>query len=408
MYVSVPLPAFGAYGRNIEHMDNVATCSRFLYNHCSAVHQGQCFMHPLVLLTMVLRLKGIRAALPFRRPNRAYIQLLPNNSASLAPIRSYHRRQGTRVQSTVSPPPSMCTPTLLSMTPPTSSNGAYAHREHSGEELAVPRCGASRPRCPSHIKCIATCPSSIVRLSWALDQISIQKATMVSHAFRALLGLAALTLAATSAGATAISPRVVHERRSTIPHGWSLQRRADPQTVIPLSFALSQPNIENLETYLLDIADPASPNYGKHWSPSRVAETFSPTPETVGTVTAWLSNEAGVDPTRIKLSKDGGYLDLKVTIGEAEAMLATEYYVYEHKDGTEHVACEDRYHLPEHVAKHVDTVWPTVHFDVVPLSRRSDAVAPGRSPGQATPSSEKLNNLKSQVCVHCVDAVTSH
>ena len=261
---------------------------------------------------------------------------------------------------------------------------------------------------PLYINRAATHNPAIEHLLQVFEFLSTQKATMVSNILRVLLGLATLTLAAISAGATAISPRVVHERRSTIPHGWSLQRRADPETVIPLSFALSQPNIDNLETYLLDIADPASPNYGKHWSPSRVAETFRPTPETVDTVTAWLSNEAGVDPTRIRLSKDGGYLDLKVTIGEAEAMLATEYYVYEHKDGTKHVACEDRYHLPEHVAKHVDTVWPTVHFDVVPLSRRSDAVAPGRSPGQATPSSEKLNNLKSQVCVHCVDAVTSH
>ena len=176
---------------------------------------------------------------------------------------------------------------------------------------------------------------------------------MLSNTFRILIGLAFLALATSSSAASILSPGVVHERRAGIPHGWSLQRRADPDLLIPLSFALAQSNVEHLETFLLDIADPASPNYGKHWSPSRVAETFCPTPETVDTVTTWLY-EAGVNPARVRLSKDGGYLDLKVTIAEAEDMLATKYYVYEHEDGTEHVACEDKYHF-QHTSRSMST-----------------------------------------------------
>ncbi|KAH9923425.1 subtilisin-like protein [Epithele typhae] len=168
-----------------------------------------------------------------------------------------------------------------------------------------------------------------------------------------------------------ISPRVVHERRAATPHGWSLHRRADPDMVVPLSFALTQPNIEHLEAYLLDVADPNSPNYGKHC------------------VRAWLTGADGVDASRVRLSKDGGYLDTTVSVAEAEALLGAEYYVYEHTDGTRHVACGDRYHLPEHVAKHVDTVWPTIHFDVVPLSKRGADNTAGRAPAKGSLSDFK-------------------
>ena len=217
---------------------------------------------------------------------------------------------------------------------------------------------------------------------------------MLPRPFHALLGLASLALAT----ASVISPRVVHERRAVTPRGWSLQRRADPGDVLPLSFALVQPNVGNLEAYLLDIADPTSPNYGKHWSPSKVAETFRPSAETTDVVRAWLEGE-GIWASRVQLSKDGGYLNVDVTVAEAEAMLGTEYYVYKHVDGTRHVACGERYHLPEHVAKHVDTVWPSMHFDVVPLSRRSARSVVGQAPTNGKPSTKHSANLVRLRCL---------
>ena len=212
---------------------------------------------------------------------------------------------------------------------------------------------------------------------------------MLSYPFRTLLGLVTLVLAAHPTVGVVFSSRIVHERRATTPQGWSLQRRADPDLVIPLSFALAQSNTHNLEAYLLDIADPTSPNYGKHWTPSRVVETFRPSAKTLDTVHAWLESE-GVDLSCTRISNDGGYLDLKLTVAEAEALLLTEYHVYEHEDGTRHVACEDRYHLPEHVSKHVDTVWPTSQFDTVPRSHRT---ASRRDLPESTLERRKLGNV---------------
>ena len=150
---------------------------------------------------------------------------------------------------------------------------------------------------------------------------------------------------------------------STVPRGWSLHRRAAADAFVPLNFALAQSNVHNLDAYLLDVADPHSPNYGKHWTPSQVAKTFRPSQDTIDTVHEWLSVEHGLQPHRIELAPQGNVIRLNVTVAEAERILGAEYYVYQDDaSGTQRVGCHEGYTLPGHVSRHVDYVWPTTHF----------------------------------------------
>ncbi|KAI0938760.1 hypothetical protein AcV5_000369 [Taiwanofungus camphoratus] len=178
-----------------------------------------------------------------------------------------------------------------------------------------------------------------------------------------LIGLISGLVAGVAAN---LSPRVVHESRSA-PPGWNPIRRAEPSTVLPLRIGLAQSNLSNIETYLLDVSHPESPNYGKHWTPTQVAQTFRPSIESVDVVREWLI-ESGLEAPRIKLTASGGWLQANVTIEEAERLLGTEYHVYQYgeagNESKEHIACKDRYHLPEHVSKHVDLVMPTLHYAV--------------------------------------------
>ena len=187
------------------------------------------------------------------------------------------------------------------------------------------------------------------------------------------LGLAA------AASAPQLSPRVQHESRAAAPRGWTPIRRAPGHTVLPLRVGLAQPNLESIESYLMDVAHPESPNYGAHWTPAKVAQTFRPTKEAVDTVRTWLA-QSGIAPERVRLSSGGGWLNADVTVAEAESLLGTEYYVYEHEGGSEQVACEKAYHLPQHVSKHVDLITPTLHFDAkvgrgAPVEKRSSRQA---------------------------------
>ncbi|CDO75343.1 hypothetical protein BN946_scf184966.g11 [Trametes cinnabarina] len=89
-----------------------------------------------------------------------------------------------------------------------------------------------------------------------------------------------------------------------------------------------QPNLDSLESYLLDIADPESPNYGKHWTPDQIKDAFRPSKESFEVVHSWLASD-GVDRTRIELSDNGQYVRVNVSVAEAEGLLATEYYIYQ-------------------------------------------------------------------------------
>ena len=172
-----------------------------------------------------------------------------------------------------------------------------------------------------------------------------------------------LVTTACVAYAVTVSPHVRHEHRRSIPDGWSLIRRADSNTLLPLRIGLVQPGLEDIEKHILDVSSPDSPNYGQHWSPAKIAATFRPSKDAVDTVRLWLASE-GIDASRVKLTGAGNWVEAKVSVKEAESLLKTQYSVYEHgTTGTQHIACESAYHLPEHVSKHVDLVTPTLHFD---------------------------------------------
>jgi tripeptidyl-peptidase I len=65
-------------------------------------------------------------------------------------------------------------------------------------------------------------------------------------------------------------PYVVHEERDTEPSGWFRTSIQDRSTIIPLSIALTQRNLEKGQDFLMDVSDPLSLNYGKYWSAQRV------------------------------------------------------------------------------------------------------------------------------------------
>ncbi|KAE9402286.1 hypothetical protein BT96DRAFT_918295 [Gymnopus androsaceus JB14] len=163
--------------------------------------------------------------------------------------------------------------------------------------------------------------------------------------------------------ASGLTPFVLHEKRAHIPYGWSHERKYDASAVLPLRFGLKQANIHKLEEYLYDIADPVSPNFGKHWTAGKVAETFAPSSESIKTVYEWLSG-SGIAPERFKITSSKSWIELDATVEEAEKLMLTEYHVYKHKSGQTHIAC-DEYHLPDHVAPHIDIVMPSVHFDAI-------------------------------------------
>lgn len=147
--------------------------------------------------------------------------------------------------------------------------------------------------------------------------------------------LVALTFPLLSGAEPTLSPYNVHEKRTHIPPGWSLTRRHDSTSTIPLRFALKQRNIEDIGDYLHDVSHPKSPNYGKYWTPADIASTFAPGDETIDTVRNWLI-ASGIEEGQIVLGRTKGWIQADVTVEEAEQLMNSEYNVYTHMSGKEH------------------------------------------------------------------------
>ncbi|POS70995.1 Pro-kumamolisin [Diaporthe helianthi] len=168
----------------------------------------------------------------------------------------------------------------------------------------------------------------------------------------------------------------LHERRSDIPDGWTRHEALDRRAVLPMRIGLKQRNLDMLPEWLSEVSHPKSERYGQHWSAKEVAEAFAPSDETVNSVRSWLIS-AGVAADRIRHSQSLAWLEFNASADEAERLLNTKYYIYEHQSGQEHVACTE-YSIPSSLKEHIDMVYPTVHFDVKPRPqpRHDTAVKP--------------------------------
>ena len=86
-----------------------------------------------------------------------------------------------------------------------------------------------------------------------------------------------------SYAAASPSPRanhVLHETRVVEPLDWVLSRRLEAykDKVLPMRFGLVQHNMHRLEGLLLEVSHPESLNYGQHYIPAEIVETFAPGP----------------------------------------------------------------------------------------------------------------------------------
>lgn len=172
------------------------------------------------------------------------------------------------------------------------------------------------------------------------------------------------------------SRHILHERR--LPDKlWKRQHKLPSDTVVPMRIGLAQQNLHLASTFLNDMSDPDSLNYGKHWTPKQVGETFSASDETWRAIEEWLVQN-NIHATRHTHLRNN-WLAVNVTAKEAEELLRTEYFVHRHEEsGHQRVAC-DEYWVPEALRRHVDYITPTVHFGATMGVRRKERSEPHSS-----------------------------
>ncbi|MBW0483839.1 hypothetical protein O181_023554 [Austropuccinia psidii MF-1] len=148
---------------------------------------------------------------------------------------------------------------------------------------------------------------------------------------------------------------------------------AETSTLRHFKFGLKQSNLNTLYDELIKVSDPVSSSYGSHWTPDRIRDHFAPAAESVEKVSQWLRNHTSNFPRKrqITLSKGRNWVNIQLTLKEAEELLDTRYHMYLHEHtGRTHIACEE-YKLPVDLFEHIDLVLPTVHFDTMQFDRHT-------------------------------------
>lgn len=145
------------------------------------------------------------------------------------------------------------------------------------------------------------------------------------------------------------------------PSYWSAEQRADPQETIKLTIGLKQSNADRLFDQLIDVSDPTSSNYGKHWSQEQVSEYVRPEASTRSAVFNWL-NDNGIDGSMIDETLGGEWLSVNLSVDQAESLLHTKYHLYTHQETGHQVVRSLSYSVPDAIAQFIDVIGPTTRF----------------------------------------------
>ena len=114
---------------------------------------------------------------------------------------------------------------------------------------------------------------------------------------------------------------------------------------------------------LSEISDPSSKDFGKHMSYNDVHDMLRPNEDSFEVIYAWLASyDIGPDMVE-KVTPNGDFVRFTITVGTANALLDTEYWIWEH-EATHRTwrRVKDGYHVPLEVEQHLDFISPTLRF----------------------------------------------
>jgi tripeptidyl-peptidase I len=136
------------------------------------------------------------------------------------------------------------------------------------------------------------------------------------------------------------------------------QRRSKTHlSMISMSIALAQQNIDSAAEWLMEVSNPKFPNFSRYWSAAEIVEKFSPSQEALINVVKWLE-DSGISLERLRPSRDRAWLQFNATNSEVEGLLNTAYV----PGATNIHLLTANDSLPASIRKHIDFITPTTRL----------------------------------------------
>ncbi|EGC39256.1 hypothetical protein DICPUDRAFT_27222 [Dictyostelium purpureum] len=176
---------------------------------------------------------------------------------------------------------------------------------------------------------------------------------------------------------------------------WVRSDRASKNHLVNFHVALNQRNLDILESTLLDVSNPLSPNYGKYWDMESVLGLVAPEQKVVDTVEEYLY-ENGCESVEIH----SDYLKVSAPVSAIEKMFSVEMFNYKHavKANQKLIRSKQTYTIPHQIKEHVHIVTglsELPHLSNGPqkhkLNHKSVQSTPNADPGLVIPAT--IQNL---------------
>ncbi|RFU80370.1 subtilisin [Trichoderma arundinaceum] len=175
-----------------------------------------------------------------------------------------------------------------------------------------------------------------------------------------LLVFTTLALLSAVVGSVPMTTHITHERRNNhSSRHWEKRNRLEPRDVISVQIGLTQRNLDQGHELLMDVSDPDSENYGKHWTAEQITKMFSPSHESINAIREWLV-ESGISADRIGHSLGYEWIHFNATVQEAEELFQTKYHLFQHGLEPRNTIGCDEYKVPSFLAQHIEFVYPGV------------------------------------------------
>ncbi|KAL5119287.1 hypothetical protein ACEQ8H_002774 [Pleosporales sp. CAS-2024a] len=143
-----------------------------------------------------------------------------------------------------------------------------------------------------------------------------------------------------------------------VPRGWVHKGRAPKNHMLALQIGVKQGDFDELERHLYEVSDPDHARYGKYLSHDEVNALVQPKDEALEAVHEWLLSN-GV--SNFDYSPAWDWINIRISVEDAENLLDTKYSIYAHEDGTKLLRATS-WSLPGHLHEHIDTIQPTTSF----------------------------------------------
>jgi tripeptidyl-peptidase I len=113
------------------------------------------------------------------------------------------------------------------------------------------------------------------------------------------------------------------------------------------------------EQMVIDMSTPDHPTYGQYMKRDQMKAFLRPSQDVSEAILSWLGSE-GIHKSQIE--DDGDWINFKVTVGQAEAMLKTHFYYFHNKYANVKRIRTLQYSIPQSLRAHVQMIQPTTRF----------------------------------------------